>query len=120
MAYKTDPTLSTSSQAALRRELNSIKKEQFPWMRETLRFTGEIITGPKAHKTLLHRLKRLSRGLSRKVKGALNRNKAKQKLAKLHAIFCNIRSKYYPFRSASRPVLSATQFTIVTSMQRLI
>ncbi|MDD2728470.1 RNA-guided endonuclease TnpB family protein [Malikia sp.] len=33
-ACKLDPTLSKPSQAALRRQLNSVKREQFPWMLE--------------------------------------------------------------------------------------
>jgi putative transposase len=53
--------------------------------------TGETITGPKAHKALLCRLQRLSRGLSRKVKGSENRKKAKVKLSRLHARIGNIR-----------------------------
>ena len=53
--------------------------------------TGEIVTGSKAHKALLSRLQRLSRGLSRKVKGSQNRKKAKMKLARLHAKIGNIR-----------------------------
>jgi len=53
--------------------------------------TGERITGPKAHKALLSRMQRLSRGLSRKVKGSENRKKAKAKLARLHAGIGNIR-----------------------------
>ena len=53
--------------------------------------TGETVAGAKPHKTLLSRLKRLSRSLSRKVKGSANRHKAKQKLAKLHARIANIR-----------------------------
>ncbi|OIQ69801.1 putative transposase [mine drainage metagenome] len=53
--------------------------------------TGEVITGAKAHKALLSRLQRLSRGLSRKVKGSENRKKAKFKLARLHAKISNIR-----------------------------
>jgi putative transposase len=53
--------------------------------------TGEVITGPKAHKALLCRLQRLSRGLSRKAKGSENRKKAKAKMARLHARISNIR-----------------------------
>ena len=53
--------------------------------------TGEKVVGAKPHKALLSRLKRLSRSLSRKVKGSANRHKAKQKLAKLHARIANIR-----------------------------
>jgi putative transposase len=53
--------------------------------------TGEAVAGPKAYKALLCRLQRLSRGLSRKVKGSENRKKAKVKLARLHARIGNIR-----------------------------
>ena len=42
---------------------------------------GDPIPGPKAHKTLLKRLRRTSRALSRKKKGSANRRKAKAKLA---------------------------------------
>jgi putative transposase len=206
-ACKTDPTLPTPSEAALRRLLNSIKRESFPWMldvtknapqmaimqlgrafenffagrtryprfrrkgkddrftltndqfriegrhiripklgwvrmRETLRFSGRIVSatvarvanhwyasivvdasdlslpsvdnqgavgvdlgvkalatlstgetfeGPKALRTLLMRLRRLSRALSRKVRGSRNRAKAKLKVAKLHDRIANIR-----------------------------
>ena len=47
--------------------------------------TGEVIAGTKPLKKLLNHLKRLSRSLSRKVKGSKNRDKAKAKIAKLHA-----------------------------------
>jgi putative transposase len=53
--------------------------------------TGEVIVGPKPHKALLARLKRLSRRLSRKQKGSANRQKAKIKLAQLHARIAAIR-----------------------------
>ena len=53
--------------------------------------TGEKVAGAKPYKALLSRLQRLSRSLSRKVKGSANRHKAKQKLAKLHARIANIR-----------------------------
>lgn len=53
---------------------------------------GEKVEGPKPHKKLLNRVKRLSRSLSRKQKGSKNRTKAKRKLAKLHARIANIRS----------------------------
>lgn len=52
---------------------------------------GETIPGPKAHKTLLKRLRRTSRALSRKKKGSSNRRKAKAKLARLHTRIANIR-----------------------------
>jgi putative transposase len=53
--------------------------------------TGESIPGPKAHTVLLQRLRRVSRSLSRKVKGSKNRDKAKKKLARLHARIGHIR-----------------------------
>lgn len=53
--------------------------------------TGEVVTGPKPHKALSGRLKRLSRSLSRKEKGSANRQKAKVKLSRLHARIANIR-----------------------------
>ena len=53
--------------------------------------TGETFAGPKALRTLLDRLRRLSRRLSSKVKGSRNRAKAKVKLAKLHASIANVR-----------------------------
>jgi len=53
--------------------------------------TGETFAGPKALRTLLVRLRRLSRDLSRKVKGSRNRGKARLKLARLHARIANIR-----------------------------
>ncbi|EHP40175.1 transposase OrfB [Cupriavidus basilensis OR16] len=55
--------------------------------------TGEPpIPGPKPHKALLGRLRRLSRSLSRKQKGSTNRKKAKGKLARLHARISCLRS----------------------------
>jgi putative transposase len=54
--------------------------------------TGEAIQGPKPHKALLGRLQRLSRSLSHKQKGSSNRNKAKARVAKLHARIAAIRS----------------------------
>jgi putative transposase len=54
--------------------------------------TGEPpVPGPKPHKALLSRLRRLSRRLSCKQKGSANRRKEKEKLAKLHARIANIR-----------------------------
>ena len=47
--------------------------------------TGEIVVGPKALRSLLARVKRLARSLSRKVKGSRNYAKAKIRLARLHA-----------------------------------
>lgn len=50
------------------------------------------ITGAKPHRTLLNRLRRISRALSRKQKGSKNRAKAKTKLARLHGRIANIRN----------------------------
>jgi len=52
---------------------------------------GEKVVGPKALRTLLDKVRRLARSLSRKVKGSRNRIKAKTKLAKLHAKIADIR-----------------------------
>lgn len=52
---------------------------------------GSTVEGPKALRSNLKRLGRLSRSLSRKVKGSANRRKAKVKLARLHARISNIR-----------------------------
>ncbi|MDB5745739.1 MAG: transposase-like protein [Massilia sp.] len=53
--------------------------------------TGEVVSGPKALRALLGRLRRLGRSLSRKVRGSRNRARAKLKLARLHARVANIR-----------------------------
>ncbi len=53
--------------------------------------TGEVFTGPKALRTLLERLRRLGRSLSRKVKGSRNWSRAKLALARLHARIGNLR-----------------------------
>ncbi|CAN7597786.1 RNA-guided endonuclease InsQ/TnpB family protein [Massilia sp. LjRoot122] len=53
--------------------------------------TGETIAGPKALRSLLGRLRRLSRSLSRKVKNSRNRHKAKMRLARLHARIASVR-----------------------------
>jgi putative transposase len=53
--------------------------------------TGETFQDPNALRSLLTRLRRLSRALSRKVKGSRNRARAKLKLAKLHVRIANIR-----------------------------
>jgi putative transposase len=53
--------------------------------------TGEVIENPKALRSNLKRLKRLSRRHSRKVKGSKNRQKATRKLSRLHAHIAHIR-----------------------------
>ena len=56
--------------------------------------TGEVIQGPKALKSNLKRLKRLSRRHSKKVKGSNNRKKAALKMARLHLRISNLRSDH--------------------------
>jgi putative transposase len=63
--------------------------------------TGEKVAGPKALRTLLDRLRRLSRSLSRKVKGSCNRKKAKAILARLHARIADVRANGLHQLSAS-------------------
>lgn len=53
--------------------------------------TGKVVVGPKPHKALLGRLKRLSRSLSRKQQKSKNSHKAKLKLSRLHRRISNIR-----------------------------
>jgi transposase, IS605 OrfB family, central region len=54
---------------------------------------GEAVPGPKAPTALLHRLKKLSRRLSKKTNlTSHNRKKAKQKLTQLQARIANIRN----------------------------
>jgi putative transposase len=53
--------------------------------------TGEKVVGPKALTTQLKKLRRLGRGLSRKVKGSHNRAQTRQKLARPHARIAHLR-----------------------------
>jgi len=53
---------------------------------------GETVEGPKPHKILLKRLRRLNQSLSRKVKGSANWRKAKTKLSRLHKRIADIRN----------------------------
>ena len=53
--------------------------------------TGESVEGPKAHKTLLKRLRRANKAQARKRRGSANFKKAKRRLAKLHARTARIR-----------------------------
>jgi putative transposase len=52
---------------------------------------GETWPGPRALRTMLQRLRRLSRVLSRKMNGSRNRAKARIRLARLHARIADIR-----------------------------
>lgn len=53
--------------------------------------THEAYTGPRPLKALLPKLRMLARAVSRKVKGSNSREKARLKLARLHARIANIR-----------------------------
>ena len=72
---------------------------------------GQCIEGPKAYAKALARLKRLSRGLSRKKKGSANRCKAKIRLAKLHAKVRHIRENAL-HQLSTHLVLNYTQIAI--------
>ena len=61
VARQADPALPAPSQLALRRQLNAIKREQYPWMLEVT------------------------------IKGSRNRDRAKRRLARLHARIANLR-----------------------------
>jgi putative transposase len=52
---------------------------------------GQVFDGPKPLKSYLKKVKRLSKRLSKKIKGSKNRDKAREKLAKLHLRISNIR-----------------------------
>ena len=62
----------------------------------TLSSGNEVVkyAGVKPYKNLLTKLKRLSRGLSKKEKGSNNHKKARYKLARHHARVSNIRTDY--------------------------
>ena len=53
---------------------------------------GTLVEGPRPLRSVLGRLRRLSRGLSRKVKGSRNRDKARRRLARCHARVAGIRT----------------------------
>lgn len=54
----------------------------------------KVFSGPKAHKTKLARMRRLSRKLSKRAPKSKNRDKARLKLAKLHAKIADIRRDF--------------------------
>lgn len=56
--------------------------------------TGEVVEGPKALRSNLKRLQRLSRRHSRKVKGSGNRSKSSMQLAKFHLRISNLRKDH--------------------------
>ena len=53
---------------------------------------GTVVDGPRPLRSVLGRLRRLSRGLSRKAKGSRNRDKARLRVARCHARVAGIRS----------------------------
>jgi putative transposase len=54
--------------------------------------TGEVFANPNALEKKLDKLRRLSRGLSRKQKGSKNREKSRRKLSQLHRSIGDLRS----------------------------
>ena len=66
---------------------------------------GEVFKGAKPHTQKLMRLKRLSRGLSRKKKSSNNFKKAALRLARLHLDIANIRRDYL-HKATTNTVLS--------------
>ncbi len=55
---------------------------------------GEKIANPKHFKRLRHKLRQAQKALSRKVKGSNNREKARQKVARLHAKVADARTDF--------------------------
>jgi putative transposase len=53
---------------------------------------GTVVEGPKPHRALLKRLRRLNQSLARKEKGSSNWKKAGRKLSRLHMRIANIRN----------------------------
>lgn len=83
--------------------------------------TGEKIENPKYLKSSLKRLKVLQKRVSRKVKGSKNREKAKQKLAKLHEKVTNQRNDFQhklSFRLVSENQAIALETLNVKGMQK--
>lgn len=70
---------------------------------------GELVKGPKPHRALGQRLRRLNKSLSRKTKGSANFWKAKTKLSKLHKRIADIRQD--AVHKLSHRV--ATEFSII-------
>jgi putative transposase len=54
--------------------------------------TGEVFANPNALEKKLEKLRRLSRGLSRKEKGSKNREKSRRKICQLHRSISDLRS----------------------------
>jgi putative transposase len=83
--------------------------------------TGEKIENPKYLKSSLKRLKVLQRRVSRKQKGSKNREKAKQRLAKLHERITNQRNDFQhklSFRLVSENQAVALETLNVKGMQK--
>ena len=57
--------------------------------------TGEILEGPKPLKKRLKQLRHANRIMSRRKKGGSNRDKARKRLARLHAKIANIRKDFW-------------------------
>jgi putative transposase len=55
---------------------------------------GEKIANPKHFKRLRYKLRQAQKALSRKVKGSLNREKARAKVARIHALIADARTDF--------------------------
>lgn len=71
--------------------------------------TGEFVVGPKPHRALEKRLRRLNQSLSRKTRGSVNFRKAKAKLSSLHKRIADIRQD--AIHKLSHRV--ATEFSVI-------
>jgi putative transposase len=58
---------------------------------------GEKIANPKHFKRLRYKLRQAQKALSGKVKGSLNRGKARAKVARIHALIADARTDFLPF-----------------------
>jgi putative transposase len=58
---------------------------------------GEKIANPKHFKRLRYKLRQAQKALSGKVKGSLNREKARAKVARIHALIADARTDFLPF-----------------------
>jgi putative transposase len=58
---------------------------------------GEKIVNPKHFKRLRYKLRQAQKALSRKVKGSLNREKARIQVARIHAAIADSRTDFLPF-----------------------
>jgi putative transposase len=75
---------------------------------------GQILENPKFLQKKMRKLKRIQRRVSRKVKGSSNRNRAKLKLAKIHAQVVDARNDY--LHKFTTKIISENQAIFVESL----